>query len=344
MAERLRGFFHAPDGKGADPVRDHYYELQTGDPGEPQIWAYTGRPSYGPGEVLELHVSTTCSSYRVAIRRDGTGDETVWQSDEMPGAFHAAPANCSAAGCGWPVALRLEVPADWASDGYLVILEGEHPAGPARHAHVVLIRAAPDSPAPMLLIACTGTWVAYNEWGGSNHYEGITGPEGRDFSPVLSTQRPWTRGFAELPSDAPRIPCDAPPPGAPPAYPHMHWAHATGHSKKYASAGWASYERPFLQWCARAGYEIDVASQYDLQSAPELLSRYGKCAMPSISFSTVAEGCRGSPGTSTGKPVWRTMGGGRFATNTGRARRTLCATLTGSPPHGTRATSPGLPP
>ena len=274
MVERLRGFIHAPDGMGADPVRDHYYEAQTSDPDEPQIWAYTGRPSYGPGEVLELHVSTTCPSYRVTIRRDGTGFEIVWRSGEMAGAFHPAPPDCSVAGCGWPVALSLEVSLGWPSDGYLVILEGAHPAGPARHAHVVLIRGAAADPAPMLLIACTGTWVAYNEWGGSNHYEGITGPQQCDFSPVLSTQRPWTRGFAELPPEAPRAPCDPPAPGEPPAYPHMRWAHATGHSKKYASAGWANYERPFLNWCGRAGYRVDVASQYELQSAPEMLARY----------------------------------------------------------------------
>jgi hypothetical protein len=274
MPERLKGFIHAPDGLGSDPVRHHYYETQTDDRQEPQIWAYTGRHSYGPGEVLELHVSTTCLSYRVTVRRDGTGDEIVWQSDEMTGAFHPAPADCSVVGCDWPVALRLEIPADWASDGYLVILEGEHPAGTARHAHVVLIRGAVADPAPLLLIACTGTWVAYNEWGGSNHYEGITGPDGNLFSPVLSTQRPWTHGFAELPQDAPRIPCDPPPPGEPPVYPHMRWAHANGYSKKYASAGWASYERHFLGWCAKAGYRVDVASQYDLQLDPEFLARY----------------------------------------------------------------------
>jgi hypothetical protein len=273
MAERLRGFLHARDGEGGDPVRHHYYEAQSGDRQEPQIWAYTGAHAYSPGEVMALHVSTTCHAYRVTVRRDGTGCGTVWQSGEIRGAFHPAPADCSVTGCGWPVALEVPVGADWPSDGYLVVLEGAHARGPARHAHVVLIRAA--EPAPLLLVACSGTWAAYNEWGGSNHYEGIIGPEGMDFSPVLSSQRPWTRGFAELPPDAPRIACDPAPPGEPPVYPHMRWAHATGHSKKYASAGWASYERPFLNWCGRQGLRIDVASQYDLQFRPELLDGYG---------------------------------------------------------------------
>jgi len=274
MPERLKGFFHARDGEGTDPVRHHYWEQQTDDLAEPQIWAYTSRMSYAPGEVMELHVSTTCPTYRVTIRRDGTGTGTAWQSGELAGGFHPIAPDCSVRGCGWPVAVSLEIPADWPSDGYLVILEGGHPNGPARHAHVVLIRARQGAEAPLLLIACTGTWTAYNEWGGSNHYEGITGPAGRDFSPVVSTQRPWTHGFAELPAAAPRIACDPPPPGEPPAYPHMRWALASGHSKKYASAGWASYERPFLRWCARQGLAVDVATQHELQFAPGLLDRY----------------------------------------------------------------------
>lgn len=31
-------------------------------------------------------------------------------------------------------------------------------------------------------------------------------------------------------------------------YPYMEWAYAYGYSKKYASAGWASYERRFARW------------------------------------------------------------------------------------------------
>jgi len=155
MPERLRGFFHARDGEGTDPVRHHYWEGQTDDPDEPQIWAYAGRASHAPGEAMTLHVSTTCPGYRVTVRRDGTGDEIVWQSGEIEGRFHPAPPDCSVRGCGWPVALEVPVGEDWPSDGYLVILEGQHPKGPARHAHVVLVRAA--EPAPLVLIACTNT-------------------------------------------------------------------------------------------------------------------------------------------------------------------------------------------
>ncbi|MFX8883495.1 N,N-dimethylformamidase beta subunit family domain-containing protein, partial [Acinetobacter baumannii] len=71
----------------------------------------------------------------------------------------------------------------------------------------------PNDPAPardrFLLILPTSTWLAYNDWGGSNSYDGIDGPDGNKFSPVLSFQRPWTRGLVWLPPGAPRL-CDMP--------------------------------------------------------------------------------------------------------------------------------------
>ena len=49
--------------------------------------------------------------------------------------------------------------------------------------------------------------------------------------------------------------------GEAPSYPHMLWAHGNGYSKKYASSGWAHYERPFLRWAAGQGYRIDLATR-----------------------------------------------------------------------------------
>ena len=122
-------------------------------------------------------------------------------------------------------------------------------AGAAHHFPVIIRAKAPTAADAILLIACTSTWVAYNDWGGSNFYEGIAGASGDQASPVVSTQRPFSRGFAWLPEGAPRIPLREPPgKGAAIRYPHMEWAYANGFSKKYASAGWASYERHFVHW------------------------------------------------------------------------------------------------
>ena len=54
----------------------------------------------------------------------------------------------------------------------------------------------------------------------------------------------------------------------------MEWAFATGHSKKYASSGWASYDSHFFRFAERAGYGVDLASQHELHFSPEILDGY----------------------------------------------------------------------
>ena len=254
---------------------ENFYERASNDPDQLEIWCYSDRLSYAPGETLRLHVSTTAERYDLTILRDGVRPEVVHRAEGLAGRFHPAPLDCSVVGCGWPVAFELRVPSDWRSGGYLVeaVAHGKDGATFTQH-HLFLVRAA-GAGAPLLLVAATGTWTAYNDWGGSNAYEGITGPESNLYSPVLSLDRPFSRGFVRLPLGAPRIPPREPPaPGAAPRYPHMEWAYANGFSKKYASAGWASYERPFLCWLEEEGYRVDLASLTDLHSNPGLLAPY----------------------------------------------------------------------
>ncbi len=272
---RLKGFFHTAPGSVDDPVNDHYYEAASDDPSEPQIWCYTNQISYAPGDAVQFHVSTTARTFVLNILRDGESAETLYRREGIAGAFHPTPADCSENGCGWPVAFEMKVPNDWPSGGYLVTTRAEGDDGAEiSHDHMFILRGADNRPVPpILLIAATSTWIAYNEWGGSNHYEGLTGLGGNAYSPILSIERPWSRGFLRLPSHAPRIP-HASPPGASPSYPHMEWAYANGFSKKYASAGWANYEGHFSRWADRQGLRLDYATQHDLHLRPEILRRY----------------------------------------------------------------------
>ncbi len=130
--------------------------------------------------------------------------------------------------------------------GYRVTRRIETGSGAGLEQHHMFLLRSNDSGRRnrLLLISATGTWCAYNNWGGSNHYEGISGSEGKDFSPILSLERPLPRGFVVLPDDAPRAALAAipaiPDNDEPVSYPHMEWAYANGYSKKYASTGWAS--------------------------------------------------------------------------------------------------------
>jgi hypothetical protein len=257
-------------------VHSNYYEAPPPDPAGDELWCYSDRPCYSPGDTVAFHVSTTASSYSIEIARDSVELEVLFQRDKLPGKRHATPADASVAGCGWPVAFEFTIPADWRPGGYRVTCRIDTRHGVIEQHYLFLLRSNQAQRANrLLLVSSTGTWCAYNNWGGSNHYEGITGAEGNRFSPILSLQRPLPRGFVVLPEDAPRAAL-ATVPGVdePVSYPHMEWAYANGYSKKYASAGWASYERHFLRWAEKAGYEVDVISQYDLQLRPGSIEDY----------------------------------------------------------------------
>ncbi|URF48742.1 N,N-dimethylformamidase beta subunit family domain-containing protein [Dinoroseobacter shibae] len=245
-----------------------------------EIWGYTPEMSYAPGDRVALHVSTTAAEWEFEIGRDGLEYVPLLTKSGLLGEHHPTPRDCSVKGCGWPEAYAITIPNDWAPGGYLVTFRVRQDDDMVEEHHIILIRSAPDATPPTYVLVCaTGTWLAYNCWGGSNHYEGITGPNGDAFSPIVSTQRPWTRGFCRLPKGAPRALREQPTrPGEMVRYPFMEWAYAYGYSKKYASAGWASYERHFARWAEAEGYGFDVISQHDLHRDPDLLNRYA-CAV-----------------------------------------------------------------
>ncbi|MEM6985349.1 MAG: N,N-dimethylformamidase beta subunit family domain-containing protein [Pseudomonadota bacterium] len=261
-------------------ILDNYYIGPARDDHVLEVWGYSNEMSYAPGDEVALHVSTTAATWDLEIGRDGLTYEPVLTETGLSGQHHDTPAQCSVDGCDWPVAYRFTVPSHWQPGAYLVTLRAQRDGDRVEEHHLfVLRRAAADAPPPLVLVCATGTWLAYNCWGGSNHYEGITGANADAFAPSVSTQRPWTRGFCALPAGAPRAVPERPPlPGDMVRYPYMEWAYAYGYSKKYASAGWASYERHFVRWAEAQGYDLDIVTQHDLHRDPSLLARYA-CAV-----------------------------------------------------------------
>ncbi|RWC70425.1 MAG: hypothetical protein EOS30_20040 [Mesorhizobium sp.] len=262
-------------------VRGHYYEWPGMDGERGEIWCYSDRFSYRAGETVTLHVSSTAPSFSMTITRDGGIEAKVFETSGIASRWQDSPDQCSAEGCGWESSFEFRVENDWPSGAYRVTLTADGRDGkPIQSHHIFIVSPQPGKkPGRVLQVAATGTWLAYNTWGGSNHYQGITGPDRDQYSPIVSTQRPWCRGFAVLPADAPRVPLAvAVPPKTVPRYPHMEWALATGHSKKYASSGWASYDSHFFRFAERAGYDADLTSQHDLHFSPEILDGYD-CAV-----------------------------------------------------------------
>ncbi len=258
-------------------VFGNYAERPRADASGPAwIRAYVDALSYSPGEVIGIHVSTNRPRYDLRLVREGAVPVTILERVGLAGAFHDTRSDCSVHGCDWPLSQEISVDPGWLSGAYRLHLRVMDDTGEDGYDHIVIMRPdAATARGGLLLVAATASWTAYNDFGGSNAYDGITGPNADQFSPILSILRPQARGFAVLPNDAPRVTLDQPPPmGAPIAYPHMEWAFAQGYSKKYASAGWASYERHFVIWAEGEGYSVDVISQTDLQARPELIDLY----------------------------------------------------------------------
>ncbi|WFU51669.1 N,N-dimethylformamidase beta subunit family domain-containing protein [Sinorhizobium terangae] len=258
-------------------INSHYYERPGMDGVRGEIWCYSDRFSYRPGEKVRLQVSSTAPVFAIEIVRDGAIEATVFQRSGIAARWQDTPEHCSVEGCGWDTTFEFPIGDDWASGGYRITLTAKgRDERPIRcHHFLIVLPNRGRKPGRILQVAATGTWLAYNTWGGSSHYEGIIGPNRDQSARLVSTQRPWGRGFIVLPPEAPRATIEvAMPPMTSPRAPHLEWAYATGHSKKYASAGWATYDGHFFRFAERAGYGIDLASQHELHFSPEILLDY----------------------------------------------------------------------
>lgn len=285
-----RGSLLIPRGQGFDATNAQFYETQLGDPDYLEVWCYTDKLSYLPGEEVCFHTSTTARSLELEILRDGTSPTSVHRVDNLPGASHELPANYYEVGCRWPVSYRWRIPQDLPSGFYVVIsrvrstvtsaewtAEGEisHPAVREQE-HGFFVRAPTrGANAKILLLASTCTWTAYNDWGGVSSYVGHGLPDGFSFAPRLSIQRPFARGLIWSPEGSPRKPHRLTPvPHSIPLYPVIEFAYTRGYSKWFANAGWATYERAFAVFAERRGYRLDYATQTDLHFDPDMLSAY----------------------------------------------------------------------
>ncbi|WP_174825901.1 hypothetical protein [Ruegeria arenilitoris] len=53
-------------------ILDHYYTGPARDDRVLEIWGYTDRYTYRPGDTVELHFSTTVRTWSLEVGRDGT--------------------------------------------------------------------------------------------------------------------------------------------------------------------------------------------------------------------------------------------------------------------------------
>ena len=162
-------------------LHEYWYEAPHNDPVFAEVYTYTDAMSYAPGEEVSFHSSTTAPVWSLEIYRDGFRPTPVYSARDLPGQFTPTPAHAYRTGCDWPVLHAWRLPKDMPSGFYRVVSTCPRPDGGRflqHHFFVVRPTAATQS-GKLLMVLPTSTWIAYNDWGGANHYQGIDGATGK---------------------------------------------------------------------------------------------------------------------------------------------------------------------
>ncbi len=225
------------------------------------VTGYCWPQSVSAGGQVGLHLSSAGGRpVRVEVARIGARREVVCSADEVAADEHETPPDAASKGCGWPVALTVEVGQAWRSGYYEVVMEigvGEK----VRRDHAFFV-VRPEGGTRIVLALATNTWHAYNDFGGPNLYTGGT---------HVAMQRPMAAGYLYKPPGKGRRVTGT---GAPDPQNAAHVGYIQlNHLSGYAgSAGWPDWELPFIEWAERAGFDIGVCTNADLEEHPEVLN------------------------------------------------------------------------
>ena len=230
------------------------------------VHGYCWPQSVVVGGEVNLHLSSPGEAeVEVEIAHVGL-KRTVVYSESVAAGDHPIPTNAASDGCEWPSAVAVPV-GEWRSGYYEVLLTAEVD-GKHRLSHsFFVVRPRVGRPTAKILLAlATNTWHAYNDFGGRNLYTGGT---------TVSLQRPMAPGYLYKPQGAGRRVTTTNPPD-PDMNAHVGYVRQHHLSPYAGSAGWPDWEKPFLAWAEREGFEIDVATNADLEEHPGLLGDHGE--------------------------------------------------------------------
>ena len=88
------------------------------------VAGYCWPQSVRAGEHVGLHMSSSGGRpVRVEVARIGAQREVVLRADAVAADEHEVPTGAAATGCGWPVALTVDVDSTWRSGYYEVVME-----------------------------------------------------------------------------------------------------------------------------------------------------------------------------------------------------------------------------
>ncbi len=156
--------------------------------GREVVAGYCWPQSVCGGGQVDLHISSSGGRpVHVEVARVGGRREVVFSADAVAADEHATPKDASSRGCGWPVALTLDVDPTWPSGYYEVAMEIAVGEKIRRDYAFFVLRPSPG--ARIVVALTTNTWHAYNDFGGPNLYTGGTHVAMHRCRRVTSTSR-----------------------------------------------------------------------------------------------------------------------------------------------------------
>lgn len=203
------------------------------------IEGYAGEISYAPGEELTVHLSSPSPTCDIEITRVGKERKIVYTQKQLKGLLeHPVPVNASSLGCNWPVGFRLPLPADWTSGYYEVAL-----------------RVSDNG----------GTFSQRNRRTAESTCFFVLRPAepGKDSRILLQLATNTYNAYNNW--------------GGSSVYAYHGRAGLQGHrvsEHRPPSSQFGKWELPFVVWAEENGYQIDYATNLDLEVRPAIVKPY----------------------------------------------------------------------
>ena len=116
---------YVPPGQWWHHLETEWWEFPSDDPQKMEVWGYTDKLSYAPGEQVSFHVNSSAPTFDVKIYRDGLKLEEVHSAQKVAGKKSPTPKDCYTVGCGWPALYKWKLPNDLRSGFHLVVFSIE---------------------------------------------------------------------------------------------------------------------------------------------------------------------------------------------------------------------------
>ncbi len=202
------------------------------------IEGYPGEISVVQGGEIGFHISSTAPKFSVEITRLGSKNEVVWNKKNLPGQLHPVPEDASANGCGWPETLRVPIDPKWKSGYYT---------------------------ATFTITDGGGKWTQRNRRTASSDTYFVVRPAepGKNSKVLLQICSNTYNAYNNW--------------GGFSVYAYNSLSKNQGSKVSFerpARSQFSSWEQPFIIWCEENGYELDYATNGDLEFRPEILEKY----------------------------------------------------------------------